>query len=75
MRDPSTAESPPAEANPWRAFWTRSRLTLAVTLGAIVLGVILWPWPGGGTKNTYVFVKASYGTVTVSARNRHSGGA
>lgn len=64
----STPESSPAETNPFRrAFWTRSGLTLAVILGAIIVGVML-SWSGGGSKNVYVFVKASYSTVTVSAR-------
>ena len=64
----SAPDSPPAETNPFRrAFWTRSRLTLAAILAALVVGAVL-SWPGGASKNVYVFVKASYGTITVSVR-------
>lgn len=47
----------------------RGRITRAAILAALIVGaILLWSWGGGGSKPAYVFVKASYGTVTLSVR-------
>ena len=47
----------------------RDRITRGGILAALLVGAFLWwSWAGGGSKPAYVFVKASYGTVTLSVR-------